>query len=145
MSTRCNIVVTDGKNIQYFYRHSDGYPEGVRETLTEFIKKLRSGNIRDNTMQSAGWIVILGYEEYKKENEKYAKLGFPSIGMEWKVGAYEPSTGICSTAEFVYVIDLKKKACYVGGGDDDDTYEYDFGKWNDDYKNWPKLEDVCTN
>lgn len=29
MSTRCNIVVTDGHDTFYIYHHCDGYPEGV--------------------------------------------------------------------------------------------------------------------
>ena len=30
MSTRCHVVVTDGRDQIIFYRHSDGYPSGVK-------------------------------------------------------------------------------------------------------------------
>ena len=34
MSTRANIILKDSYDKLYFYRHCDGYPEGVAPTLT---------------------------------------------------------------------------------------------------------------
>lgn len=97
MSTRANIVVKDGHDEIWFYRHSDGYPEGTLPTLEKFMKRVASGEYRDNASQSAGWLIIIGNEEYKK----YA--------YDWKVGAYEPTTKQHGDIEWLYTLDLKNK------------------------------------
>ena len=48
MSTRANIVLVDDTDRLYFYRHSDGYPEGTMPSLELFIDAVRQGKIRDN-------------------------------------------------------------------------------------------------
>jgi hypothetical protein len=97
MSTRANIIITDGEDKLYFYRHSDGYPEGTMPTLEKFLAMVKNGQIRDNTCQSAGWLIMIGYDEYKEYQP------------DWKVGAYEPTTGIHGDIEYLYVVDLVKK------------------------------------
>lgn len=126
MSTRCTVVVTDMfANELYFYRHSDGYPEGVKQTLLKFMGNVRNGVYRDNASQAAGWLVILGYEEYA-EHRNHAGYG-------WKVGAYEPDVGVAGDSEYLYVIDLSTKKCHVG------LNPATFDNWDFLYREWPEL------
>ena len=97
MSTTANIIIKDKYEKLYFYRHCDGCPKGIMPTLIQFLDKVKSGEIRDNVNQSAGWLIIIGYEEYKEYQP------------DWKVGAYEPTTDIYGDIEYLYVVDLEKK------------------------------------
>lgn len=136
MSTRANVIIQesyscDGKiktDKMYFYRHSDGYPEGVMPTLNVFMKWLKNGDLRSNPQQCAGWLIMLGAIEYSTiprynvTEEKgfmdwvYKNADLDSIETpeDWKVGAYEPTTCIHGDIEYLYVIDLTKKElkCY---------------------------------
>ena len=100
MSTRANIVLTDGHDKLFFYRHSDGYPEGAMPTLEKFLAWVISGKIRDNVGQAAGWLIMLGNSEY-------------NVGVtpdtDWKVGSMEPTAGIHGDVEYIYTIDLVEK------------------------------------
>jgi hypothetical protein len=110
VSTRANIVVTDGEDELIFYRHSDGYPDGTLPTLTKFIDLVKDGIIRDNVGQASGWLILIGAREYGVTfecDQLPACQGGPS--MCWKVGAYEPTTGLHGDIEFLYVIDLKDR------------------------------------
>ncbi len=102
MSTRANIIIKDNYSKLWFYRHSDGYPEGTLPTLNQFLNMVKSGEIRDNVGQAAGWLIVIGYEEYAESRETYK-------GSRWKVGAYEPTTGQHWDIEYLYTIDLVKK------------------------------------
>ena len=51
MSTRANIIIKDSYNKLYFYRHSDGYPEGTMPTLTKFLDMVVNKEIRNNVLQ----------------------------------------------------------------------------------------------
>lgn len=104
MSTRANIAIKgDFDDVIYFYRHSDGYPEGTLPTLKTFLKWRKEGKISENVEQSSGWLILLGNQEY----------GSPeSPDDDWKVGAYEPSTGIHGDIEFLYLIDLETIKMY---------------------------------
>ena len=102
MSTRANIIITDGYEELFFYRHSDGYPEGVTPTLNKFLNMVKDGTIRDNIIQASGHLILLGHEEYKEQGL------LESNYMRWKVGAYEPTTGIHGDVEFIYTIDLQQ-------------------------------------
>ena len=112
MSTRCNIIIKDSYTSLTFYRHSDGYPSGVAPTLCEFLDLVKRGCIRDNTSQAAGWLIVLGHEEYGAGDHgndltkmRAAKDSFST----WKVGAYEPTSGIHGDIEYLYEIDLSAK------------------------------------
>lgn len=105
MSTRANIIITDGNDHVILYRHSDGYPEGVKETFLAFIEAVRNGTFRDNTMQAAGWLIVLGAMEYGTLKDK---LGNPEF-MNWKCGAYEPTNQVHGDINYLYLIDLEKK------------------------------------
>lgn len=106
MSTRCQVVIKDGWSEVWFYRHSDGYPEGVAETLNKFLEWVKGDRIRDNAEQASGWLVILGHQEYGVGNEP----GHETNLREWKVGAYEPCPpGRHRDTEYLYIVDLAKK------------------------------------
>jgi len=109
MSTRAQIEIVDGRDSLLFYRHSDGYPESVVPSLSEFMQWLADDKIRKNVEQAAGWLILLGSKEYEKTTSPNS--ADPSMG--WKVGAYEPSTCIHGDIEFFYVIDLKEKTLKV--------------------------------
>ena len=83
MSTRAQVIVKDQYSEIWFYRHSDGYPEGVAPTLDKFCEMIKSKEIRNNAKQACGWLVIIGHEEYAESRKQYEFC-------RWKVGAYEP-------------------------------------------------------
>jgi hypothetical protein len=96
MSTRCNLVVRDGRGDSLiFYRHCDGYPAGVARTLGEFVERVRLDKIRKDVEQACGWLIVLGREEYLPHNDP-----------GWKVGTWEPSVALHGDIEYLYEIDL---------------------------------------
>jgi hypothetical protein len=103
MSTRCQVIIKDAYDSEiWFYRHSDGYPEGVESSLQKFLDLVKSNKIRDNAEQASGWLIIIGREEY---------ACYP---QDWKVGAYEPSISEChGDIEYLYIVDLKEKVVLV--------------------------------
>lgn len=113
MSTRAHILITDrnereDKNGILFYRHSDGYPEGVKESLTNFLSYVEKNIIRDNAQQSAGWLILIGHEEYHQFGSKYPPdENNKSFG--WKVGAYEPVVRIHIDIDWFYIVDVGHK------------------------------------
>ena len=124
MSTRCQVVIKDGYNEQIiFYRHSDGYPEGAMPTLQKFMDWQRRGLIRDNAEQSAGWLILIGAQEYGTNYKGISHdITEPNSGDScsgWKCGAYEPAIGRHGDIEFLYILDLKEKtiSCYATGWD----------------------------
>lgn len=108
MSTRCNVIIKDQYDELIFYRHSDGYPEGVADTLNQFVQFVRDNKLRDNVEQSAGWLIVLGHEEYYGHNN-LARMRASISPPGRKVGAYEPATCIHSDIQYLYEIDLDKK------------------------------------
>lgn len=125
MSTRANIILKDGKDELFFYRHSDGYPEGALPLLEKFLEMVKNKNLRDNLSQSAGWLIMLGAIEYNsilpyklmpeayEGQKRYGDLSTirppADNGCDWKVGSIEPTTGIHGDIEWLYTIDLNKK------------------------------------
>lgn len=109
MSTRAVVIIKSEYDTLIFYRHSDGYPEHAGKDVTEFVQDYKTGKMRLDAMQSSGWLVVRGHKEY----------GPQSKGMEWKVGAYEPTSRIPSDVEYLYIIDLAecKLTCRVPKGD----------------------------
>ncbi len=121
MSTRANIILKDGDEHLFFYRHSDGYPKGVEPTLDVFSKLIKEGKLRNNLSQCAGWLVLLGAIEYRTlspdlfseygknwaqvDDEKITQ-GLENLSPEWKCGAYEPTTGIHGDIQYLYVVDV---------------------------------------
>lgn len=125
MSTRCNILIKDENDQLWFYRHSDGYPSVTLPQLKKFMRWVKSKRIRDNVSQAAGWLIVLGNEEYRgpaaaaraKEvwGKKATSYGYgptfepsrvPDSMSGWKVGAFEPTTGRHGDIEYLYTLDL---------------------------------------
>jgi hypothetical protein len=118
MSTRASIRVCDSTESLWFYRHSDGYPEGAMPTLWQFLQWLHKGHIRDNPQQAAGWLILLGAKEYEQYGVYTSGAGYaPKTDLftpdpantcfGWKCGAYEPSTGRPIDAEYQYDVNTE--------------------------------------
>lgn len=105
MSTRANIIIKDNYNKLFFYRHHDGYPETTLKSLEGFMSYYGK-KFRNSVMQSAGWLILWGAKEYETSFES----------DDWKVGAYEPTTGIHGDIEYLYVIDLNLNRIFVING-----------------------------
>jgi len=122
MSTRANIIIEDGYDKLYFYRHSDGYPSGVKESLDRFVDMVRNGSIRNNVVQASGWLILIGAAEYDYnhdiESNEYGRelnTGIQDLlskngkgYSDWKVGAYEPTTEIHGDIDHLYVVNLQE-------------------------------------
>jgi hypothetical protein len=119
MSTRANIIVTDGHSELIFYRHSDGYPDGTLPTLNKFLDWVKERRIRDNVGQAAGWLILIGADEYSEYARERGQNALEpdkanSIGG-WKCGAYEPTYCIHGDIAFLYVVDLQAKVIHING------------------------------
>jgi hypothetical protein len=121
MSTRAQIKITDsfGREL-WFYRHSDGYPDGTLPTLQKFLDWVKEGKIRDNVEQAAGWLILIGAEEYGKTYDYKTGTSSPKATLTeplddklsgWKCGAYEPCAcgSLHGDVEYLYTVSLKKK------------------------------------
>ncbi len=123
MSTRANILGKDQHDQLWFYRHCDGYPEGTLPLLNKFMEWVKTGKIRDDVGQAAGWLIILGALEYKtvpaaeyKPDEMIGtfkingEVKFDTLQLnDWKVGSIEPTTGKHGDIEYLYTVDLHNK------------------------------------
>lgn len=132
MSTRANIIIRDGDSELIFYRHSDGYPEGILPTLEKFLQWVIDGKISDNVGQASGWLILIGMEEYSRYNNPITTIKVTPKLYEsntiskvsptnWKCGTYEPTYCIHGDIEYLYVIDLEEKKIFV---DRQDEFEY---------------------
>lgn len=111
MSTRCNIVVIDAAGDKLiFYKHSDGYPEHTLPMLSALMERVKTGEIRDNTLQFSGWLIIAGREAQEAD---YTKWGERPKYMNWKVGYIEPTNEMHGDIEFIYTINLKDRTISV--------------------------------
>ena len=109
MSTRANIVIKDGNEELWFYRHSDGYPEGAMPLLEKFMNAVKDKTIRNNITQASGWLILLGAEEYKVRAD-FTHENYKGIReKDWKVGSIEPTTGRHGDIEYLYTLDLETK------------------------------------
>lgn len=149
MSTRTNVIIESKKYNEklYFYRHSDGYPEGTLPTLQIFMDWLKRDIIRDNVPQSAGWLIMLGaieyntFPEYKLEkplwegHKPYGDIQSIQEPKDWKIGAYEPTTGMHGDIAYLYIINLDNKTLICKEA------QYDLsGEWGDpDYKTFKEI------
>lgn len=121
MSTRCNVLIEDEYDKQWFYRHSDGYPKVTATSLKTFIKWLTEGRIRDNVLQGASWLIIIGNTEYDGMKEPVDSF------YGWKVGAYELTSDIHGDIEYLYKINLKNKTVKIKkiGSNSQKEYSYE--------------------
>jgi hypothetical protein len=100
MSVRAQVIIKDSDEELWFYRHSDGYPDGVKASLDKFCGWIREGRIRNNASQAAGWLVMIGAAECRgvyslpgSLDKTDAELLEPcdrDVVTSWKVGTYEP-------------------------------------------------------
>ena len=142
MPKGANIILSEthsynsknGRNITktkqlFFYRQSDGNPEGVMPVLKVFIKWIKEGKLRNNLGQCGVWLIVLGAIEYnvipkflyfkeKLGSDELNKIPLPKVG---KGGSFEPTNGIHGDIEFLYEIDINeakltvKKVSYISG------------------------------
>jgi len=142
MSTRATIILKDEYDSQYFYRHSDGYPEGALPPLRIFMQWVQSGAIRRNVMQSAGWIVILGAIEYNTipqfavkdgPRDGYGKLESITPPKDWKSSSMEPCSNE-SGESYTYTLDLQNMTLSY---DDDEN-----GHMVEDYQRDPDCREL---
>lgn len=107
MSTRSNIILGSPLwNEQlYFYKHMDGYPDGVAPYLNTFVRWLREGYIRNNVEQSAGWLIVMGTME---QLSRFNAINFKNMPefYGWKVGDIELATCIHGDIEHLYYINV---------------------------------------
>ena len=148
MSTRANIQIIESYSWQdqdskkmkintnslWFYRHSDGYPDGTLPTLKKFCKWIKDGKIRSNLSQAAGWLIIIGADEYSEHRNFDTGKDYKTNPLipdpkrkynQWKVGAYEPTTEMYGEIEFLYVITLHDKRLKVQKRVYSDNYNFD--------------------
>lgn len=121
MSTRAQIIVKDERQELWFYRHSDGYPDGALPLLEKFLNYVKDGSIRVNVEQAGGWLILLGADEY---NEKYDSKSGKFVKKEtlvvpnkedlcagWKCGSIEPCA--CNRQhddiQYLYTVNLVDK------------------------------------
>jgi len=138
MSTRCNVRIKDNYETLWFYRHSDGYPSVTVPSLWKILTWLHEARIRNNPEQAAGWLILIGADEYRDcgkfekngnrlPKENVLEPGSPDEISGWKCGAYEPCTGVHGDIEYLYEIDLdaQKLRCFKVSG---------FGEGNQEFK-----------
>jgi hypothetical protein len=137
MSTRANIIIKDSYSKLFFYRHSDGYPEGTMPLLNKFVGWIKNKTIRNNIQQSAGWLIILGALEYNTipkcefdapsypGSTGYGKIETIEDPTDWKCGAIEPTTAIHGDIDYLYIIDVDNKTieCYDAWTEDGEGTE----------------------
>lgn len=120
MSTRAQIKITDGQQELWFYRHSDGYPQGTMPTLQKFLDWVKAGKIRSNVEQAAGWLILIGAAEYGYTYDYKTRTSSPKATLTeplddslsgWKCGSYEPCAcrDFHGDIEYFYTISLKEK------------------------------------
>jgi hypothetical protein len=87
--------------------------------LLEYLDLIKDGQIRNNAMQSSGWLILAGHDEYAE---------FRSEGhMQWKVGSIEPTDSIHGDIEYLYEINVSDQTIKINGkfykGDNLENYE----------------------
>lgn len=97
MTTRAHIEVRECGDSLLFYKHEDGYPEGVMPMLMWFVERIRSGKIRSDIEQASGWLIVYGANELNKDR---------SPSDYWKAGFIEPATSVHPDIEFYYIVDI---------------------------------------
>jgi len=108
MSTRCQVIIKNDYGKIWFYRHCDGYPEGVKDSLELFCYMVKKKLLRNNVEQSCGWLVLIGRMEYVGINKIFKLPNYTDdLSDYWKIGSYEPSMKRHGDIEYLYTVDLK--------------------------------------
>ena len=116
MSTRAGIIIKNEYEEIHFYRHCDGYPKGIMPSLNKFLSWVKSGAIRNNPGQCAGWLVLIGAAEYGMKLQYKMVNDFGQIESieqptDWQVGSFWPTSNVHKHGDlrYIYTIDLDKK------------------------------------
>ena len=91
MSTRSNIIIQDGSDKFYIYRHSDGYPEGAGKDLKKFMAKDKYTHW-DGSKLATNLVRLNEPTDYGFGPKDY----YP----------YEITTGVHGDIEYLYLITL---------------------------------------
>lgn len=100
MSTRATYRISDGDNLQYFYIHYDGYPEGAIRYFQQMISNLNELMGEDTAgLYRAGKAIIafgmLPFAEFTKDHELHGdteyryNLYYDKKDNTWFLKAYE--------------------------------------------------------
>ena len=89
-------------------------------TLQKFLDWVKAGKIRSNVEQAAGWLILIGAEEYGSTYDYKTRTSSPKATLTeplddqlsgWKCGAYEPCAcrDFHGDIEYFYTISLADK------------------------------------
>ena len=114
MGTRANVVLSDGDGVMSFYKRCDGYPSETMPTLEKFMDLVKSGKIKDNVLESSGWLILLGADEIKDNEGDDWKDRVPCVPygdsqLNHEASAYQFSYGLNADIMYLYVVDLVAK------------------------------------
>jgi len=114
MGTRCNVILKSGDEKLIYRRHYDGYPESVIPDLRQFVDWIDKGLIRSDLSQCAGWLLMIGHNDYK--GKKFT--GQPRKGISgWKVSSYEPDTMLSGDIDYLYEVNVDNLQIHAYHGD----------------------------
>jgi hypothetical protein len=91
MSTRASVVVKDAGGKVYLYQHSDGYPDGLGETLKRFLESGAAINHKEDVEYLAAALV--------------AWVNHENIQRGQKMDLVCSADGVHGDESFQYVID----------------------------------------
>lgn len=91
MSTRASVKVFEGNHELYFYQHSDGYSDGLGETLKEFLSSAKAISQKGDIEYFCGVMLMEVNRDYIER-----KLSLPDL---------MPAVGVHGDEDYQYVID----------------------------------------
>lgn len=80
MSTRANVQIIDGDEVLYFYQHSDGYPEGLGETLKSVLGLKKVADYAGDAEYLAGIVLMEVNRDYIERSQHTPDL-VPAFGI----------------------------------------------------------------
>lgn len=87
MSTRASVIVKDDRDIFYLYQHSDGYPQGLGETIKEFLDSHYARNSKDDIDYLAGALIsFVNFDDVKRDASSVSLVPTKSVhgDEEWQ-------------------------------------------------------------
>ena len=124
MSPRCNVVIRYNDTALLFYRHIDGYPQKIIPILHKFLS---TPNLRNNDIQSSGWLIVIGREEMLEDHKALeSKYGPADYDYRGKVGYFELTCSIQPDIDYIYIVDMVNStiSAYNADPDIDSWQEY---------------------
>jgi len=80
MSTRASVQIVDGNDCLYFYQHSDGYPEGLGETLKSVLTLPGVISQKNDIEYLAGMIMMEVNRGYVEQKQRMPDM-MPALGV----------------------------------------------------------------